>query len=370
MAVGEQALIDRRLIDLDGTPNKARLGGNATVAVSMAALHAAAASRRQPLWRYLADGSEPVLPMPMIQIFGGGAHAGGRMDIQDFLVMPIGASTFDEATSMAARVYEAAGGIMADRGLLRGVADEGGWWPEFASNAKALDTVMEAIERAGLEPGRDVSLAIDVAASQLRRGGRYHLAAEGIELESDELIELLMSWCGRYPIVSIEDPLAEDDDEGMRAFTARMVSASRSWGRLPRDIRGSRCRCGTRGACNAVLLKPNQAGTVTETLAALAAARAAGWSAIVSARSGESEDVTIVHLAVGWGVGQLKVGSFARSSAPQSGTRRSDRGRPGGRRRSWGRLLAGKEERAMKAVFNIAPRPASGRRCWRRSVTG
>jgi enolase 1/2/3 len=252
--------------------------------------------------------------MPMIQIFGGGAHARRRVDIQDFLVMPIGASTFDEAMSMTAGVYEAAGRIMADRGLLRGVADEGGWWPEFASNAQALDTLMEAIERAEFDPGDDVAIAIDVAASQLRQGSRYHLAADGVELESDELVELLIGWCRRYPILSIEDPLAEDDHAGMQLFTAKWGERIQIVGDDYLVTSASRVAAASKaGACNAVLLKPNQAGTVTETFAALTAARAADWSTIVSARSGESEDVTIVHLAVGWGVGQLKVGSFARS---------------------------------------------------------
>jgi enolase len=314
MCVTDQASIDDRLIELDGTPNKARLGGNATIAVSMAALHAAAAAKREPLWRCLANGARPVLPMPMIQIFGGGAHAAQRMDIQDFLVMPVGAPTFDEAMLMTARIYEAAGRIMSDRGRLHGVADEGGWWPEFASNSEALDTLVEAIERAELEPATEVGIAIDVAASQLRRGATYRLAAERVELESGELGELLIGWCRRYPILSIEDPLAEDDDEGMRSFSAQMGQRIQIVGDDYLVTSAARIAAASAsGACNAALLKPNQAGTVTETAAALTASRAAGWSAIVSARSGESEDVTIVHLAVGWGVGQLKVGSLARS---------------------------------------------------------
>jgi enolase len=314
MSISDQASIDDRLIALDGTPDKARLGGNATIAVSMAALHAAAAVKQEPLWRCLANGARPVLPMPMIQIFGGGAHAGRRMDIQDFLVMPVGASTFDQALSMSASIYEAAGRIMSERGRLHGVADEGGWWPEFASNSEALDTLVQAIERAGLEPGTDVGVAIDVAASQLRRGAVYRLAAERAELESEEFGELLIGWCRRYPILSIEDPFAEDDDEGMRWFTSRMGQRIQIVGDDYLVTSAGRIAAASAsGACNAALLKPNQAGTVTETAAALAASRAAGWSAIVSARSGESEDVTIVHLAVGWGVGQLKVGSLARS---------------------------------------------------------
>ena len=314
MSVMDQEAIDRTLIALDGTPNKARLGGNATVAVSMAALHAAAAARGLPVWRHLAEDSQPLLPMPMVQIFGGGAHAGGRVDIQDFLVVPTGASTFDEAMSIAVRIYESAGRIMTERGALRGVADEGGWWPEFSSNSDALDALVLAIERSGLKPGVDAAIALDVAASQLRVGSRYRFAAENREMSSDELAEILLQWCGRYPVVSIEDPLAQDDDAGMCGFTARAGTHMQVIGDDYVVTSADRIAAAAgAGACNAVLLKPNQAGTITETKAALDAARAAGWSSIVSARSGETEDVTIVHLAVGWGAGQLKVGSCARS---------------------------------------------------------
>jgi enolase len=302
------------LIELDGTSNKARLGGNATVAVSMAALHAAAAACGMPLWRHLAEGAPPTLPMPMVQIFGGGAHAGRRVDIQDFLVVPIGASTFDEAIAMAASIYESAGRVMAERGGLRGVADEGGWWPEFTSNPDALDAVLLAIERAGLRPGIDAAMAIDVAASQLRVGPRYRFAAENREMTSGELADMLMEWCRRYPIVSVEDPLAQDDDAGMRSFTTLTGDHLQVVGDDYLVTSAGRISAAAAdGACNAVLLKPNQAGTITETKAALEAARAAGWSSVVSARSGETEDVTIVHLAVGWAAGQLKVGSCARS---------------------------------------------------------
>ena len=280
----------------------------------MAALHAAAAARGMPLWRHLAEGAEPTLPMPMVQIFGGGAHAGRRVDIQDFLVVPIGASTFDEAIAIAVRIYESAGRIMAERGGLRGVADEGGWWPEFTSNSDALDALLLAIERAGLRPGIDAAMAIDVAASQLRVGSRYRFAAENREMSSEELADILLQWCRRYPIVSVEDPLAQDDHAGMRAFTALAGAHVQVVGDDYLVTSADRISAAAAaGACNAVLLKPNQAGTITETKAALDAARAAGWSSIVSARSGETEDVTIVHLAVGWAAGQLKVGSCARS---------------------------------------------------------
>ena len=314
MPIADQRAVDERLIALDGTPNKARLGANATIAVSMAALHAAAAAAREPLWRLLARGGPAALPMPMIQIFGGGAHAGRRVDIQDFMIIPTAAATFDQALTMAACVYRAAGEIMAERGRLRGVADEGGWWPEFGSNAEALATLAFAIDRAGLVPGEEVGIAIDVAASQFYERGRYRLAADGIELDTEGLIELLAEWCRRYPIVSVEDPVAEDDETGMVSFTTRVGGPIQIIGDDYLVTSASRITAAaSRGACDAVLLKPNQAGTITETKAALDAARAAGWRTVVSARSGETEDVTIVHLAVGWNAGQLKVGSFARS---------------------------------------------------------
>jgi enolase len=312
MPATDQEAIDRRLVELDGTPQKARLGGNAIVAVSMAALHAAAAAAGEPLWRYVAAGRSPTLPMPMIQIFGGGAHAGRRIDLQDFLIVPIGAASFDQAMAMTAEVYAAAGRLMAARGALHGVADEGGWWPDFSSTSQALDTLVAAIDRAGLRPGIDAAIAIDVAASQLRSGSGYRFAAEGRERTTEEVVDMLLQWCREYPIVSIEDPLAEHDDEGMRSFTAR-AGGLQVIGDDYLVTSAARVASAARsGACNAVLLKPNQAGTVTETAAALEAARAAGWNTIISARSGETEDVTIVHLAVGWAVGQLKVGSFAR----------------------------------------------------------
>jgi enolase len=215
---------------------------------------------------------------------------------------------------MAARVYRAAGQVMADRGRLRGVADEGGWWPEFASNAEALDTLVEAIDRATLRSGEEVGIAIDVAASQFYSAGRYRLAADGVELETEALVELLGGWCRHYPIVSVEDPVAEEDDQGMVLFTSELGDRVQIIGDDYLVTSAARvAAAAVRGACNAVLLKPNQAGTVTETKAALAEARTVGWRTVISARSGETEDVTIVHLAVGWNAGQLKVGSFARS---------------------------------------------------------
>jgi enolase len=312
--VDEQAEIDAVLIALDGTPQKSRLGGNAMIAVSMAVAHAAAASARVPLWRYFAGGCDVQLPMPMVQLFGGGAHAGRRIDLQDFLVIPLGGRSFDEAMAMVAEVYRAGGALMAELGLLRGVADEGGWWPEFSSNEEALDRVLQAIERAGFKPGVEVGIAIDVAASQFGSAGRYRLAADGLDLATDALVAKLAGWCRRYPIVSVEDPLAEDDDDGMRAFTRLLGARVQVIGDDYLATSATRVRAAaSEGACNAALIKPNQAGTLSETRAAFDAARAVGWKTVISARSGESEDVTIMHLAVGWGADQLKVGSFARS---------------------------------------------------------
>ena len=312
--VRDQAGIDALLIALDGTPNKSRLGGNALIATSLAVLHAAAASARQPLWHYIAQGRATSLPLPQIQIFGGGAHAGRRVDVQDFMVIATGARSFAHALEMTAEVYRAAGQLMASRGSLAGVADEGGWWPNFARNEDALDTLVAAIEKAGFIPGTDVSIALDIAASEFGHGGQYQLALEGERLDSDALCDKLLGWVGKYPIVSIEDPLAEDDEAGLIAFTRAVGDKVQVVGDDYLVTQASRVtRAATIGACNTVLIKPNQAGTVSETHAALKAAHRAGFKTIVSARSGETEDVAIVHLATGWNAGQLKVGSFARS---------------------------------------------------------
>lgn len=310
----KQEAIDQGMIDLDGTPNKCRLGGNALIATSMAVLHAAAASVGMPLWRYLAGENPVTLPLPQIQIFGGGAHAGRRIDIQDLMVIALGASSFQESLVMTAEVYRCAGELMRDRGLQAGVADEGGWWPMFDSNEQALDTLVYAIEKAGYVPGVDISIALDIAASEFGSKGKYHLALDGIELDTDGMCERLSRWIERYPIVSIEDPLAEDDEAGLMAFTRALGSRVQIVGDDYLVTNAARiCSAAAKGTCNSVLIKPNQAGTITETRAALASAQQAGFSTIISGRSGESEDTTIVHLATGLNAGQLKVGSFARS---------------------------------------------------------
>jgi enolase len=313
LAADDQAGLDARLVELDGTPDKRRLGANATLAVSMAAAHAAAAAHDLPLYRYLGSAEATLLPLPQIQIFGGGAHAGRRVDIQDFMVLCPGAGSFAQALAWTAEVYRHAGLLMQSRGALLGVADEGGWWPAFDSNEQALETLVAAIERAGFVPGEQVAIALDIAASDFGRGGRYTLGLERRELDSDGLIELLLHWCERFPIASIEDPLGEDDAEAFARFTQAVGHRLQVVGD---DFLVSSAalvdQAAAAGAANAVLLKPNQRGTLSETLQCWQVARAQAYAGIVSARSGETEDTTIVHLAIGWQVGQLKVGSFAR----------------------------------------------------------
>ena len=308
----DQAAIDQRLISLDGTPDKSRLGANATVAVSLACLHASAAAARRPLWRQLAGDRAVALPVPQIQIYGGGAHARGRVDIQDYLIICTGAGSFAESLEWSAEVYRAAGARLARKGALQGVADEGGYWPSFQSNEEGLAELTGAIADAGFDPGSEVAIALDIAATQFYRAGAYHLALENRSLTSEELHAMLLGWLERYPIVSIEDPFAERDALAMRSFTRSAGSRIQIIGDDFFATSAQRLKAAD-GACNAVLLKPNQVGTVTETLACWDAAREAGYRGIVSARSGETEDVSIVHLAVGWGVSQLKVGSFSRS---------------------------------------------------------
>jgi enolase len=313
MDAADQAAIDAALIALDGTPNKSRLGANAVLAVSMATLHAAAAAAGRPLYRYIGGPDAELIPLPQVQIFGGGAHAGRRVDIQDFMVMCPAADNFAEALDWTAEVYRHAGLLMKEAGTLQGVADEGGWWPAFSTNEQALDTMVRAIERAGFQPGTQVGIALDIAASEFGRDGKYKLALEDRELDTAGMIKLLTGWIARYPILSIEDPLAEDDADGFAAFTAEVGDRVQIVGDDFLVSEASRVREAARiGAANTVLLKPNQRGTITETLDAWNAAKECGYAAIVSARSGETEDTTIVHLAVGWGAGQLKVGSFAR----------------------------------------------------------
>jgi enolase len=308
----DQLIADAALENLDPTESFCRLGGNATVAVSMAVAAAAAAARHLPLWAHLDPGAT-VVPMPQIQIFGGGAHANGRIDIQDLMVVPVGAASFGEALEWVAEIYLAAGRRLERAGRRAGVADEGGWWPAFDTNAAAIEALVAAIEDAGFTPASQVGIALDLAATQFFQDGGYRLARDRRTVDADGLCALICGWVDRYPIVSIEDPFAETDTAGMAAFTAAVGDRIQVVGDdfLVTDAGRVEAAAAARAA-NAVLIKPNQAGTLTRARAALDAARRHGWATIVSARSGETEDVTVAHLAVGWSAGQLKVGSIAR----------------------------------------------------------
>jgi enolase len=314
--VGNQAAVDAAILALDPSPLKEKLGGNATVAVSLAVLHAAAAAAKKPLWLYIADHYKrtPSIPLPEIQIFGGGAHAQRRVDIQDFMIMVPGASSFDEVMEITNEVYFAAGDIMAEKGRLSGVADEGGWWPIFDSNEEALETLVAAIEKAGEKPGENVAISLDIAASEFGKNGSYRLALEDREMDTAALIDLLGNWLDAYPIISIEDPVGEDDPQGMHEFTRRFGDRVQIIGDDYLVTNAKLVKEAVEfGACNSVLIKVNQVGTVSEALDTFFTAEKAGWQGVVSARSGETEDVSISHLSVGLGSGQLKVGSFNRS---------------------------------------------------------
>ena len=312
--VVDQAGLDEALIALDGTPDKSRLGANAILGASMAAAQAAAATQRMPLCDYLGGGRGTLLPLPEVQIFGGGRHAHGRIDVQDFMIIPLRARSYEESLEIAFNVYHAAGDVMRARGALAGVADEGGYWPVFERNEAVFDALLAAIERAGYAPGRDVGLSLDIAATDLFRDGHYELGLEKRRFTSEQFAALMIEWVDKFPIVSIEDPMAEDDWEGWKRVRAAIGGRCQLIGddlfttNLARIERGIAA-----GVANAVLIKLNQIGTVTETLRAIARTQAAGWLPVVSARSGETEDTFIAHLAVATNAGQLKVGSFSRS---------------------------------------------------------
>ncbi|MSU72813.1 MAG: phosphopyruvate hydratase [Opitutus sp.] len=309
----DQAGLDEALIALDGTPDKSRLGANAILAVSMAAAQAAAAARREPLHAWLGGGEGTLLPLPQIQIFGGGKHAAGRIDVQDFMIIAMGARSYPETLEMTHAVFHAAGRLLKRQGRLAGVADEGGFWPVFETNEAVFATLLEAIAEAGYTPGRDIGIALDIAATDLFRDGAYELGLERRKFTSEEFAALMIGWVEKYPIVSIEDPMAEDDWAGWQRVRAaighrcQLVGDDHFTTNLGRIARGVAA-----GTANAVLIKLNQIGTVTETLRAIRATQAAGWLPVVSARSGETEDAFVAHLALATNAGQLKVGSFSR----------------------------------------------------------
>lgn len=318
MDAGDQAAVDAALNALDGTPQKTVLGGNAVVATSLAVAWAAAADAGVPLFRHLrglAGVTAPeTIPAPMIQIFGGGRHAGNRIDVQDFLVLCPAARSFAEACEWTAEVTMAAAKSMIQQGKLNGVADEGGVWPDFTANEDGLDALTRAIQQAGFRPGVDVGIALDIAASSFFVDSAYVLALESRRLDTGQMIELLEHWVDTYPILSLEDPLAEDDDGGFVEITQRLGQRCQIVGDDYLTTSTDRIAHAAKlGACNTVLLKANQCGTVSELIAAANATRQLGWNSIQSGRSGESEDVSLSHLAVGLGSDQIKVGAMTRS---------------------------------------------------------
>ncbi len=309
----DQVAIDQVLLGMDGSPNKSHLGANALLGVSLAVAHAAAAHYGMPLYAYLSDEQADLLPLPLFNILNGGRHAEGGTDFQEFMVAPVGAPTFAEALRCGAAVYHALGRLLREQGLPTTVGDEGGFAPPLPTNEAAAELVLRAIEAAGFLPGEDVALALDPATSELEVDGRYVLAQEGRTLAPEELVDLWEDWCRRYPIVSIEDGMAQEDWAGWRLLTQRLGASVQLVGDDLFVTSVERIRRGIQeAAANAVLIKPNQIGTLTETLAAIDEARRAGWACVVSHRSGETEDTTIADLAVATGSGQIKTGAPAR----------------------------------------------------------
>jgi len=310
----DQRGIDERLINLDGTANKSRLGANAVLGVSLAVARAAALAAGQPLYRYLAGDGELLLPVPMMNILNGGKHAQTRVDFQEFMVVPAGAPSYGEGLRWGAEVFHALKQTLHERGLSTGQGDEGGFAPELQANEDAMTLLVQAIERSGHQPGKEVFIALDPAASELYRDGRYELTGEGRTLQAQEMVALWESWVERYPVISIEDGLAEDDWNGWRTLTAQLGKRLQLVGddifvtnvvRLRHGIEG--------GIANSILIKLNQIGTLTETLETMATARRAGYSTVISHRSGETEDTFIADLAVATGAGQIKTGAPSRS---------------------------------------------------------
>ncbi len=312
--VRDQKGLDAALIELDGTPNKGRLGANAILGVSLAAAHAAAQVEGVPLYRHLGGDEASLLPLPMANILNGGAHADTSVDLQEFMVCPVGASRFAEAIRAVSEVYHALKGVLRAQGLATGVGDEGGFAPSLSSNEDALKLIVEAIEKAGYKPGADVAIALDPAASEFYKDGRYVLKGEGRSLDAAALVELYEDWIGRYPIVSIEDGMAEDDWDGWRLLTETVGERIQLVGDDLFVTNVKRLKEGiNRKVANSILIKVNQIGTLTETFDAIDLARKAGYSSVISHRSGETEDTTIADLAVATGAGMIKTGAPARS---------------------------------------------------------
>ena len=314
MEACDQAGIDRAMLELDGTDNKSRLGANAILAVSMAVAHAAAADEGLPLYRYLGGGGPFDMPVPMMNIINGGAHADNSVDMQEFMVLPVGAPSLAEAVRYGAEIFHALKSVLSARGLSTAVGDEGGFAPDLSSNEAALEVILSAIGKAGYTPGEEIMLGLDIASTEFCRDGSYALVSEGKSLSAQEFLDYLAPWVDNYPIITIEDGMAEDDWDGWRAMTARFGDRVQLVGDdlfvtntavLQRGI--------DTGAANSILIKVNQIGTLTETLAAIDMARKAGYTTVISHRSGETEDTTIADLAVATSARQIKTGSLSRS---------------------------------------------------------
>jgi enolase len=310
----DQAALDRRLIDLDGTENKGRLGANALLGVSLANAHALAASKKVPLWQHLANGRDVVLPVPMMNIINGGAHADNNVDLQEFMVLPVGFDSFAESLRAGTEIFHALKSVLKGRGLSTAVGDEGGFAPDLRSNSEALDTILEAIGKAGYKAGDDVLLGLDVAASEFFDNGKYHLVGEGKRLTSEQFVDFLAGWAAQYPIITIEDGMDEGDWNGWKLLTGKLGSKVQLVGD---DLFVTNPKIFREGidqhVANAILIKVNQIGTLSETLEAIAMADAAHYAAVISHRSGETEDTTIADIAVATTATQIKTGSLCRS---------------------------------------------------------
>ena len=310
----EQAFLDRTLIDLDGTENKSRLGANAMLAVSMAVAKAAAEEAGLPLYRYFGGSGAMQMPVPMMNIVNGGAHANNSLDIQEFMVMPVGQPSFREALRCGAEIFHALKKILADKGMSTAVGDEGGFAPNFASNEECLNTILSAIEQAGYKAGEDVLLALDCAASEFYKDGKHHLEGEGLQLSSEDFANYLANLADKFPIVSIEDGMHESDWAGWKALTDKLGKKVQLVGDDLFVTNTKILKEGIeKGIANSILIKINQIGTLTETFAAIEMAKRAGYTAVISHRSGETEDSTIADIAVGTNAGQIKTGSLSRS---------------------------------------------------------
>ncbi len=314
MPAADQAAIDHKLIELDGTTNKSRLGANAILGTSLAVAHAAANHLATPLYRYLGKASNYTLPVPMMNILNGGKHAANSTDFQEFMVVPAGAGSFRQALQMGTEVYHSLKKVLKDRGLDTNVGDEGGFAPPLASNKEAIEAVLSAIEKAGYKPGKDCFIALDPAASEFYQDGQYVLSREGATFSSIEMVDYYVKWASSYPLISIEDGMAEDDWDGWKLLTEKLGSKVQLVGD---DLYVTNVNRLSRGislkASNSILIKPNQIGTLTETIAAIKMAQQAGWTAVVSHRSGETEDTTIADLTVGLDTGLIKAGAPCRS---------------------------------------------------------